>query len=738
PDVQYTYTFAGWDISFTNVQSALNVTAVYTTTLNQYTVTFYDFDGTTILSQGLVDYGTAATPPANPIKPDDTEWRYTFIGWNSGYNFITGDLELIPLFFKTSLSVFDRQALVDLVIEMFDAGDPDAVILMMQNVFSPGGTEEDLYNKLMAVQRLMVDLKGISNAGDLQNWLNEINLLGFDRTTMIDTLYSLSILGLQMNIQDMQDQILEKEDYIDVEYTNIDNYELALDSIQQQANDYCAVSEYSVECSNYFNSLVNLLNLYMTYDSNLYDNYQPEEFNWETYNYLAFNLNYYLYYSINYPSNPEWATPYLTNYNTTKVGLTPEEWALYEDLLAEYEIYRTAQYDFDMTDFSVLYNEYIYAESTYQYLWDLFYGPEWFTMGYEDYVYEIDSCYWYIQEYQWEIEDLQKRIANAESLLTYISDPANETTVKTLYYTAYDAVQAMSGEIDQEMFAFVMGIVGQLQAISSPTAHGIPYDPYMIFKEILSADNVLYASDKILDLINAFASTIDDDDIANIKVAVLGLLEQRLVDDGVMTDTEIDEAMVLFADKFDEYLGYADFAIGQVVNLLESMTIEKAAVVFDILTMTHYYNPTDIDSAIRLSTAFDTLIGDGSFDIGMIMQYVASIYFDVSSGFSADPLYVADIQSQIGDFFDSYLLLVSEVADYEPYMMSPDNIETAIEFFVRFYALQNWFWFGFEEVEEPLVVYQEWYLNDFMYYYLEAEDIDEAIAQYQDILGEVD
>ncbi|HOO44408.1 MAG TPA: InlB B-repeat-containing protein, partial [Bacillota bacterium] len=220
PDVQYTYTFAGWDISFTNVQSALNVTAVYTTTLNQYTVTFYDFDGTTILSQGLVDYGTAATPPANPIKPDDTEWRYTFIGWNSGYNFITGDLELIPLFFKTSLSVFDRQALVDLVIEMFDAGDPDAVILMMQNVFSPGGTEEDLYNKLMAVQRLMVDLKGISNAGDLQNWLNEINLLGFDRTTMIDTLYSLSILGLQMNIQDMQDQILEKEGYIDDEYTN--------------------------------------------------------------------------------------------------------------------------------------------------------------------------------------------------------------------------------------------------------------------------------------------------------------------------------------------------------------------------------------------------------------------------------------------------------------------------------------------------------------------------------------
>ena len=73
PDQQYTYTFAGWDTDFTNVNTNLDIYPVYTTVLNQYMVTFYDWDGT-VLGTETVNYGEAASAPADPTRPDDGSW----------------------------------------------------------------------------------------------------------------------------------------------------------------------------------------------------------------------------------------------------------------------------------------------------------------------------------------------------------------------------------------------------------------------------------------------------------------------------------------------------------------------------------------------------------------------------------------------------------------------------------------------------------------------------------------
>ncbi len=78
------YTFAGWDVAFNNVQSDLVVTAQYT--INTYTVTFKDWDGTVLKTQ-TVNYGGAATAPADPTREG-----YTFIGWDVAFNYITGNL----------------------------------------------------------------------------------------------------------------------------------------------------------------------------------------------------------------------------------------------------------------------------------------------------------------------------------------------------------------------------------------------------------------------------------------------------------------------------------------------------------------------------------------------------------------------------------------------------------------------------------------------------------------------
>ena len=87
---KYTYTFVGWytakeggtvdDLS--NVVADRNVYASYSSTVNQYTVTFYDENGETVLDTQTVDYGTAATyGGATPSKAATAQYTYAFAGW---------------------------------------------------------------------------------------------------------------------------------------------------------------------------------------------------------------------------------------------------------------------------------------------------------------------------------------------------------------------------------------------------------------------------------------------------------------------------------------------------------------------------------------------------------------------------------------------------------------------------------------------------------------------------------
>ena len=78
------YTFTGWDKAFTNVTANLVVTAQYS--INTYTDTFKDWNGTVLKTQ-QVQYGGAATAPANP-----TRTGYTFTGWDKAFNNVTANL----------------------------------------------------------------------------------------------------------------------------------------------------------------------------------------------------------------------------------------------------------------------------------------------------------------------------------------------------------------------------------------------------------------------------------------------------------------------------------------------------------------------------------------------------------------------------------------------------------------------------------------------------------------------
>ena len=81
------YHFTGWSGSYQNVQSNITVTATYA--INTYTVRFLDWNGTTVLKSETVNHGSDATPPADPTREG-----YRFTGWQGTYTGITADTDI--------------------------------------------------------------------------------------------------------------------------------------------------------------------------------------------------------------------------------------------------------------------------------------------------------------------------------------------------------------------------------------------------------------------------------------------------------------------------------------------------------------------------------------------------------------------------------------------------------------------------------------------------------------------
>ena len=90
------YNFNGWDKSFTNVTTNLTVNAKWK--IKTFSVKFYDYNGGTVLKSQTVNYGGAATAPANPTREG-----YNFLGWDKTFDNITaatnvyGTWEEIPV-----------------------------------------------------------------------------------------------------------------------------------------------------------------------------------------------------------------------------------------------------------------------------------------------------------------------------------------------------------------------------------------------------------------------------------------------------------------------------------------------------------------------------------------------------------------------------------------------------------------------------------------------------------------
>ncbi len=99
--------FAGWyvgsELIDTERYSDLRHTTLTAKWVSDFTVNFYNGDGSLMKTQ-KVKYNTSATPPTKePTKSEDNEWTYDkFIGWDKDYTNVTSNLDIYPEFQKSA------------------------------------------------------------------------------------------------------------------------------------------------------------------------------------------------------------------------------------------------------------------------------------------------------------------------------------------------------------------------------------------------------------------------------------------------------------------------------------------------------------------------------------------------------------------------------------------------------------------------------------------------------------
>ena len=97
-DAQYTYTFDHWtpNVNYT-AEADAEYTAVFTSTVNKYTITFKNWDGG-ILEAKEWEYGAIPSYTGTPTRPADAENTYTFSGWDHSISSVTGEDTYIAQF----------------------------------------------------------------------------------------------------------------------------------------------------------------------------------------------------------------------------------------------------------------------------------------------------------------------------------------------------------------------------------------------------------------------------------------------------------------------------------------------------------------------------------------------------------------------------------------------------------------------------------------------------------------
>ncbi len=99
---KYSYTFAGWNPAIENVTGPATYTALFDSTLNNYTVVF--MNGTTVLQNSFIAYGEVPEyKGAEPSRKATDKYSFKFTRWSPAIEFVTKNTTYEAIFDSTEI-----------------------------------------------------------------------------------------------------------------------------------------------------------------------------------------------------------------------------------------------------------------------------------------------------------------------------------------------------------------------------------------------------------------------------------------------------------------------------------------------------------------------------------------------------------------------------------------------------------------------------------------------------------
>ena len=160
---QYNYTFLGWSPAVTAVTGNAEYTATFSSTVNDYTVTWKNGDD--VLKTDTVAYGE--TPVYNgdtPTKTDDSNNIYTFSGWTPAVSAVTGDVTYTATFTSTPAVAKIGDAKYATLQDALDNVPDGGTVTVLQNISNAGTLYAEGY-VLGGNRTYTVDLGGYTVSG---------------------------------------------------------------------------------------------------------------------------------------------------------------------------------------------------------------------------------------------------------------------------------------------------------------------------------------------------------------------------------------------------------------------------------------------------------------------------------------------------------------------------------------------------------------------------------------------
>ena len=133
---QYSYEFAGWSPEIKEVTEDTVYKATYSDSINKYSVTFVDEDGTTVIKEAKeYEYGTPAElieKPEDPEKAEDEGYTYSFDKWNPDITEVIADA-----IYKAVYSAVKKQYAVTFM-------QADGVTVLSEELYDYGTAAADI------------------------------------------------------------------------------------------------------------------------------------------------------------------------------------------------------------------------------------------------------------------------------------------------------------------------------------------------------------------------------------------------------------------------------------------------------------------------------------------------------------------------------------------------------------------------------------------------------------------